>query len=68
MKRFLLLLAVCAALSFRAHAQQNTALTIAFDQLLKKQFPANDPGATVLVSRQGKILYQKAFGMANTEL
>ncbi len=37
------------------------------DSLLKLQFPAGDPGAVVLVAREGKPFYRKAFGMANLE-
>lgn len=39
-----------------------------FDQILLKKYPDENPGATVLVAKEGKIIYQKAFGMANLEL
>jgi CubicO group peptidase (beta-lactamase class C family) len=35
---------------------------------MSSQFKPNEPGATVLVAKDGKILYHKAFGMANLEL
>jgi CubicO group peptidase (beta-lactamase class C family) len=40
----------------------------AIDKLMSSQFKANEPGANVLVSKGGKIVYHKAFGMANMEL
>ncbi len=39
-----------------------------FDEMLNAQFSADEPGATALVAIDGKIVYHKAFGMANLEL
>ncbi|RPI66669.1 MAG: class A beta-lactamase-related serine hydrolase, partial [Ignavibacteriales bacterium] len=51
-------------------AQQNDVkfLTNEFDKLLTENFKTNEPGATVLVARDGEIIYKKSFGMANLEL
>ncbi len=51
-------------------AQQKDVKQLAaqFDKMLSEQFRANEPGATALVSRDGQIIYKKAFGMANLEL
>jgi len=49
-------------------ATDNKELVRRFDELLGEAFPANEPGAAVLVARKGEILYQKAFGMASLEL
>lgn len=38
------------------------------DAYLKSEYPANGPGVSFLVSKDGKPIYQKAFGMANLEL
>ncbi|HSP40768.1 MAG TPA: serine hydrolase [Gillisia sp.] len=38
------------------------------DPIFEKEYADNEPGATVLVSQNGKILYRKAFGKANLEL
>src|SRR5690606_37362853 len=43
-------------------------LTKELDPLFEKEYPSNGPGATVLVAKNGKILYRKAFGKANLEL
>jgi CubicO group peptidase (beta-lactamase class C family) len=40
----------------------------AIDQLMSSQFKPGEPGANVLVAKGGKIVYHKAFGMANMEL
>ncbi|HYC28675.1 MAG TPA: serine hydrolase domain-containing protein, partial [Chitinophagaceae bacterium] len=42
--------------------------TTEFDKMLTAQFKSTDPGATVLVARNGQVVYKKAFGMANMEL
>jgi CubicO group peptidase (beta-lactamase class C family) len=62
-KRVLFILCMCIT---RSHAQ--TALTSFIDSLLSTEIKANEPGGVVLVSKQGRIFYQKAFGMANMEL
>lgn len=51
------------------HAQEKSInqLTDHFDKILSEQFKPNEPGATVLVARNGQIIYNKAFGMANLE-
>ena len=38
------------------------------DALLSAQYPADQPGVTALVAKDGKVVYRKAFGMANLEL
>jgi CubicO group peptidase (beta-lactamase class C family) len=43
-------------------------LIAAFDTLLAAKFKKEEPGATVLVSRKGQVIYQKGFGMADMEL
>jgi CubicO group peptidase (beta-lactamase class C family) len=47
-------------------AQDRAIATI--DKLMSSQFKPNEPGANVLVAKGGKIVYHKAFGMANMEL
>lgn len=40
----------------------------AIDKLISSQFKPNEPGATVLIAKDGKICYFKSFGMAQMEL
>lgn len=64
-------LLLVSLLSFQlAIAQHNDLrqLTDTFDKMLSEQFKPHEPGAAVLVSRKGQIIYKKAFGMANLEL
>lgn len=44
------------------------APTVAIDSLLKSSFPADRPGAAVIVVKDGRTLFRKAYGMANLEL
>lgn len=39
-----------------------------FDKLFQETFKPDGPGAAVQVVQKGKVLYRKAFGMANLEL
>ncbi len=47
------------------HAQ---SLTATLNQILEANYPADQPGATVLVAQNGKVIYRNAYGMANLEL
>jgi len=45
---------------------QNLESTV--DSLLQEKYATNTPGATFLISKNGNIIYEKAFGLANLEL
>lgn len=38
------------------------------DTIFQQAYPINSPGAAVLIARDNRILYRKAFGLANLEL
>lgn len=38
------------------------------DAIFNEAYPADSPGATVLIAKDDKIIYRKAFGTANMEL
>jgi CubicO group peptidase (beta-lactamase class C family) len=52
------------------HAQHSSEkqLNAAFDKLIAEQFKPNETGGVALVARKGRVLYKKAFGMAQLEL
>src|SRR5436190_829039 len=70
MKRSIVIIALCGALFNIANAQQNNdkQLSAAFNKVLEEQFKVNETGVAVLVSKNGKIIYKRALGMANLEL
>ncbi|PTM03381.1 MAG: serine hydrolase [Bacteroidetes bacterium] len=43
-------------------------LEFKIDSLLQEKYPSNVPGATFLISKNGNIIYKKAFGLSNLEL
>ncbi len=47
------------------HAQD---LESKLDAMFNAKYDANSPGATVLIAKDGKAIYRKAFGLANLEL
>jgi len=51
-----------------AQQKDDEQLVTHFDKILSEQFITDEPGVTALVSRNGQIIYKKAFGMANLEL
>ena len=61
----LLLIASAAAPGAPAAAAVPTA---AIDALLKDSFPADRPGAAVIVVKDGRTVFRKAYGMADLEL
>jgi CubicO group peptidase (beta-lactamase class C family) len=68
MKKFLILfpcLLMTIFMSVRALGQNYDQ---SFDDILRTQLTAESPGGTVLVAKQGKVIYKKSFGKANLEL
>jgi CubicO group peptidase (beta-lactamase class C family) len=64
----LLLLVFSSSTIAQPLSKADKQLIAAFDTLLSAKFKKDDPGATVLVSRKGQVIYQKGFGMADMEL
>jgi CubicO group peptidase (beta-lactamase class C family) len=51
-----------------AEGQSRTRLAVEFDRATSTVLKAGQPGGVVLVARNGRVIYKKAFGMANMEL
>lgn len=62
------LIAFLFAISALSAQKSDAALAAEFDQLFQEHYKSDGSGATVLVSHKGRIVYHKAFGMANLEL
>ena len=67
-----LLLAVCSLItpSVQAAASKtsNDDLARYADQLFSQAYPSGEPGAVVLVARDGQVLLRKGYGLANLDL
>ncbi|HSC52692.1 MAG TPA: serine hydrolase domain-containing protein [Phnomibacter sp.] len=64
-KSLFLLLVILFTVSFSNG--QNNKIEKQLDQLLSGQFKPTEPGCEILVAKQGKVIYKKAFGSANLE-
>ncbi|MGH9843739.1 MAG: serine hydrolase domain-containing protein, partial [Blastocatellia bacterium] len=42
-------------------------MTAEIDEMLAKEFKANEPGAAAIVVKDGKVVFRKGYGMANME-
>ncbi|MGV3697079.1 serine hydrolase domain-containing protein [Flavobacterium sp.] len=62
---FGLILAVCCSLNTISAQSLDSKID---ETILSEMKDLNGPGGTFMVSKKGKILYQKAFGKANIEL
>jgi CubicO group peptidase (beta-lactamase class C family) len=51
-----------------AQMKDNQQLIYEFDKLLASEFKPDEPGAVVLISKKGEVIYKKALGMAHLEL
>ena len=51
-----------------AFGQSRTQLTAEFDKITTSEFKPQEPGGVVLIAQKGKVIYKKAFGLANLEL
>ncbi len=43
-------------------------LNAVFDSIVNKEFPAKEPGVSVIVVKKGVVLYKKGVGIADREL
>ncbi|NER14708.1 serine hydrolase [Leptobacterium flavescens] len=55
-------------LSFLLPSVHGQSLEEKIDRLLQEKYKTDGPGATALVAKNGKVIYSKAFGMADLEL
>jgi CubicO group peptidase (beta-lactamase class C family) len=70
-RSFSLLVTLLFALSWSSAAQTtvgNKDLTAAINALLAETFKPNEPGAAVIVVKDGQTVFRKGYGMANLEL
>ncbi len=61
----LLLVALCLPVS--AQSSDARGVTAAIEEMLAKEFKPNEPGAAVIVVKDGKVVFRKGYGMANME-
>ena len=64
----IVLLATTSAAAPQARSSTPASPTAAFERVMKDAYPADKPGAVVIVVKDGKTLFRKAYGMANLEL
>tara|TARA_R110002167_G_scaffold128570_9_gene310926 strand:+ start:1517 stop:2596 length:1080 start_codon:yes stop_codon:yes gene_type:complete len=63
------LLILITALSLSCHSKSyGQSSTSQIDSMLQEKYLPNVPGATFLIAKNGNIIYEKAFGLANLEL
>lgn len=62
------LLLVITVLSLNSQSIVSAQNLTKIDSLLQEKYPDNAPGATFLISKNGSVIYKKAFGLANLEL
>ena len=65
--KFLFLIALLGN-TINVSGKQNSIKPEIFDNIIIQQYKPTDPGCVVLIAEKGKVIYQKAFGMANLEL
>lgn len=67
MRKMIIGLSLLLVLQASAQKPAAPSLNSKLDKLLYEAFKANGPGATVLVARNGTVLYRKAVGLADLE-
>ncbi len=61
MRIFLLL--IIAAVIYSCNTQTSSSVSKDFDNLFDSVFNADEPGGAVLIAKDGKIIYEKGFGI-----
>ena len=64
----LFLISVLLLASSFGQSKQDKKITKSLDELIPKRLTEIAPGCVVMVVKNDKIIYRKAFGLANTEL
>ena len=57
-----------SAMAEQALQRPAAQLVSELDRLLSPRFPADGPGAAVVVVKEGRVIFRKGYGMANLEL
>lgn len=57
-----------AALSVAQPASSNNDLARSIDEIINQVYKPGEPGAAVIVVKDGKVVHRKGYGMANLEL
>jgi CubicO group peptidase (beta-lactamase class C family) len=63
-----LLLLLCLSSVALAQGADDSQAAKAIDELMSKAYPADGPGASVIVIKEGRVLLRKGYGMADMEL
>jgi len=45
----------------------NAELALSIDSIMNANFPSNEPGAAIIITKEGNELYKKGFGLASLE-
>ena len=64
MKTYLFTLLILCFISFN-YAQNTIEHINTIDEFLTLEYPKDEPGATILVAKNGKIIFKKAYGLAS---
>lgn len=64
--KYLLVTITVLSINFQSISYSQDLIKI--DSLLQAKYPDNGPGAAYLISKNGNVIYKKAFGLANLEL
>jgi len=64
---FTIIFLLLSGVSF-AQTIQDVQMNNSVDSLVSPQFAGNQPGISILIAKNGQIVYRKAFGSANMEL
>jgi CubicO group peptidase (beta-lactamase class C family) len=64
----LLLLFIIAGIILSAQTMQDKQLANSLDELVSPEFKPTEPGIAILIAKNRQVVYEKAFGSANTEL
>ncbi len=59
--------AIIALFFYKSIAQNQDNHIKVINEFLTEEYPKNEPGATVLIAKDGKIIFEKAYGLASLQ-
>ncbi len=64
----IVLMGLCSLGMAQSAGASDKELTSAINEALEKTFKPDEPGAAVIVVKDGKVIFRKGYGLANVEL
>lgn len=64
---FILSIVIGCSSSHKPSSLSDTELLLTIDSIMDANYPSDEPGAAIIITKEGKEIYKKGFGLASME-